>query len=163
MARSKMNDNRNAFLDMLAFSEGTLGRGDDGYNVLFGGKFFDGYGDHPRVRVYEVKDEFIRNNKKDYTTAAGRYQMLAWVFDAYKKLLNLPDFSPESQDAIAIRIIIERGAIKDVDEGRFADAVRKCKNIWASLPGAGYGQPERKVERLLAVYKERGGKVLDVV
>ncbi|MGC7995735.1 lysozyme, partial [Salmonella enterica] len=74
------------------------------------------------------------------STAAGRYQLLARYFDAYKKQLNLPDFSPASQDAIALQQIKERGALADVDAGRFDIAVGKVRNIWASLPGAGYGQ-----------------------
>ena len=50
------------------------------------------------------------------------------------------DFSPKSQDAVALQQIKERGALPMIDRGdiRQADC---CSNIWASLPGAGYGQP----------------------
>ena len=152
-----MEKNRQAFLDMIAKSEGTFGRGDNGYNVLFGGLLFSPYADHPRKKTYEKKDEFIRNGKKDYTTAAGRYQLLARYFDVYKKQLNLPDFSPASQDAIAIQQITECKALADVDAGRIEQAIKKCRRIWASLPGAGYGQPEKKIEFLLAAYTKAGG------
>ena len=42
MARLKrISRNLNAFLDMIAFSEGTIGLGDDGYNKLVNpGGFF---------------------------------------------------------------------------------------------------------------------------
>ena len=152
-----MEPNRKAFLDMIAKSEGTAGRGDDGYNVLFGGLLFYSYTDHPRKKTYEKRDEFIRNGKKDFTTAAGRYQLLARYFDAYKKQLNLPDFSPASQDAIAIQQIKECKALADIDAGRIAQAIKKCRRIWASLPGAGYGQHENSIDYCLAAYKKAGG------
>jgi muramidase (phage lysozyme) len=151
--------NRQAFLDMIAKSEGTFGRGDNGYNVLFGGLLFNSYTDHPRVKTYEKRDEFIRNGKKDFTTAAGRYQLLARYFDAYKKKLKLPDFSPASQDAIAIQQIAECKALADVDAGRIAQAIKKCRRIWASLPGAGYGQHENSLDYCLAAYEKAGGTI----
>ena len=41
-----------AFLSTIAVSEGTFGEGDNGYNVLAGGKLFEGYADHPRVQMH---------------------------------------------------------------------------------------------------------------
>ena len=154
-----MEKNRQAFLDMIAKCEGTAGRGDNGYNVLFGGLLFYSYSDHPRIKTFEKHDEFIRNNKKDFTTAAGRYQLLARYFDAYKKKLKLPDFSPASQDAIAIQQINECKALDDVDAGRIAQAIKKCRRIWASLPGAGYGQHETTLNYCLAAYEKAGGTI----
>lgn len=146
-----MSVNVRAFLDMIAFSEGTLGRGDDGYNVLVGGKLFTGYADHPRqvVDLGRIK-----------STAAGRYQILARYYDAYKKLLNLPDFGRGSQDAIATKMIREQDAMADVETGRFDIAVQKCANIWASLPGANYGQHENKLADLKSAYIKAGGLVV---
>lgn len=145
-----MNQNRKAFLAMIAVSEGTKGHGDDGYNVIVGGDLFEGYADHPR--------RLITLNKKGLkSTAAGRYQLLSRYYDAYKRQLNLPDFSPASQDAIAIQQIKERKALDDVDAGRFELAVKKCRNIWASLPGAGYGQHENTIDYLKKAYVAAGG------
>ena len=144
---------------MIAYSEGTAGHGDDGYNVLFGGKLFASYEDHPRVRTYEKKDEFIKNGKRDYTTAAGRYQLLSRYFDVYSQNLDLEDFSPESQDQIAIQQIRECKALKDIEAGKFTVAVSKVRRIWASFPGAGYGQPERSIAKLEEVYKKSGGLI----
>jgi len=146
-----MNSNRKAFLDMIATSEGTIGHGDNGYNVDVGGKLFQGYADHPRI--------LVKLSPVLKSTAAGRYQLLSKYFDYYKKLLKLPDFSPDSQDAIAIQQIRECKALADVDEGRFDMAVQKCAHIWASLPGAGYNQHENKLEDLRAAYIEAGGVV----
>ena len=62
---------------MIAVSEGTAGKGDDGYNVIVGGALFQGYNDHPRKLVW------IRQGLA--STAAGRYQLLKRYYDAYKK------------------------------------------------------------------------------
>ena len=144
-----------AFLDMLGFSEGTddarQPTRDHGYDVLVGGRLFNSYADHPRVLV-----DLPRLGIK--STAAGRYQLLARWYDPYRRLLKLPDFSPASQDAIALQQIRERGALADIQAGRLREAITKCRNIWASLPGAGYGQHEHTFEQLRARYLLCGGK-----
>lgn len=156
MTRMVMDPNLSAFLDMLAVSEGTDNgkqpTNDSGYDVLVGGGLFDSYEDHPRKLV-----DLPRLGIK--STAAGRYQLLSRYFDAYKKQLNLPDFSPESQDAIALQQIKECRAIDLIKGGRVDEAISRCKRIWASLPGAGYGQHENKLETLVAAFKAAGGEM----
>lgn len=145
-----------AFLDMIAFSEGTdNGRqrtNNHGYDVLVGGGLFTGYADHPRQLVALPKLGIK-------STAAGRYQLLSRYYDSYKKTLRLNDFSPLSQDLIAIQQIRERKALQLIQAGQFEQAVRQVRNIWASLPGAGYGQHEHKLDNLLAAYRKAGGTV----
>lgn len=145
-----MNNNVKAFLDMIAFSEGTKGKGHDGYNVIVGGELFDSYLTHPNKRVWIERIG-------QYSTAAGRYQLLNRYWVSYKNSLKLTDFSPQSQDEIAIQQIKECGAYHDIIDGNVAIAINKCSRIWASLPGAGYGQHENKEERLIATYLECGG------
>jgi muramidase (phage lysozyme) len=77
----------------------------------------------------------------------------------YRSQLVLPDFGPASQDRWALQLIKERRALDDIEAGRFADAVSKCRNIWASLPGAGYGQHENKIAYLEAAYVAAGGRL----
>lgn len=148
--------NVQAFLDMLAWSEGTdNGRQptrDRGYDVIVGGQLFRNYADHPRVLVDLPK-------LRIQSTAAGRYQLLRRYYDAYRKTLNLRDFSPLSQDLIALQQIRERGALQLIQAGKITEAIAKVRNIWASLPGAGYGQHEQKLDRLLDVYRQAGGEV----
>lgn len=143
-----------AFLDMLAWSEGTdhprQRSNDRGYDVIVGGELFSSYRDHPR-RVVTLPRLGIKS------TAAGRYQLLARFWPHYRDLLELDDFGPYSQDLVAIQLIREQRAIGDVKAGRIVPAIEKCRNIWASLPGAGYGQHEHKLEALLAEYKRAGG------
>jgi muramidase (phage lysozyme) len=148
-----MNGNRKAFLDMIAYAEGTAHLGDRGYNVLVGGKLFEGYADHPRKTVQIAP--------KLKSSAAGRYQILMRYFDVYRALLGLPDFSPESQDRIAIAMIRECRALDDVDCGRVMQAVRKCRSRWASFPGAGYHQRERAMEDLLRAFRGAGGIICE--
>lgn len=146
-----MNSNLKAFLDMIAVSEGTKGHGNNGYNVIVGGSLFSDYSTHPRKLVW------VRPGLA--STAAGRYQLLAKYWDAYSKQLGLKDFSPASQDAIAIQQIKERHALEDIEKGYISIAIDKVKNIWASLPGAGYGQHENTLSGLIAAYKTAGGTV----
>lgn len=138
--------NLRAFLDMIAFAEGTSGA--NGYRMLFGGTLFDSYAEHPRVYV-PFRDTT--------TSAAGRYQILWRTWKVLKDRLSLPDFSPASQDAAAVELIRERGALNDVYAGRVAQAVEKVARVWASLPGAGYNQPERKLASLVSAFQQAGG------
>lgn len=138
---------------MLAWSEigpQLLASSDDGYNVKVGGGIFQGYADHPRELVE------VRPGLK--STAAGRYQILSKYWDHYKQALGLPDFGPASQDRYALQQILEQGALEDVVAGRFDTAVQKVSNIWASLPGAGYGQRENAIAALRQAYTNAGGK-----
>lgn len=151
------NVQRKAFLDMIAYSEGTdNGRQptkDRGYDVIVGGKLFSDYSKHPGV--------YVKLNSKLTSSAAGRYQVLEKFAKHYMKQLGLPDFGPASQDKIALQLIRECKALADIDEGRIHEAIRKCRSRWASLPGAGYGQHEQKIEKLIEVFKKAGGVVLD--
>lgn len=152
-----MTPNQQAFLDMIAVSE--LGRpliaiSDRGYNVIVGSTaqhpdLFSSYADHPR--------KLVDLGHGLYSTAAGRYQLLARYYDVYKRQLDLPDFSPASQDAIALQQIREREALDLIERGAFAAAVQRCSNIWASLPGNTYGQHQNDIAMLQEVYQQAGG------
>ncbi len=147
-----ISPNLSAFLDMIAFSEGTPRYGhDDGYNVIVGGSLFDSYADHPRKLIE------LRPGLK--STAAGRYQLLSRFWDVYKHDLKLPDFSPESQDKVAIQQIRECHALPLIEAGTFEEAVSRCRHIWASFPGAGYLQRENKLSDLIAAFVKAGGAI----
>jgi muramidase (phage lysozyme) len=148
--------NRVAFLDMIAFSEigaQLLALSDDGYNVLVGSTpakplLLKSYADHPNVL-----------NAALHSTAAGRYQILYRWWRIYKAQMFLRDFSPISQDRYALQQLKEHGALPYIDSGRIELAVSKCANVWASLPGAGYGQHENQLAHLQAAYQAAGGEV----
>ena len=152
-----MNKNLEAFLCMIAWAEigpEMLAESDQGYRILVGSlpgrvKLFTDYSDHPR--------KMMRLTPTLRSTAAGRYQILMRTYDHYRALLKLPDFSPASQDAIAVQLIKERRALQDIYDGKIVEAIGKVKNIWASLPGAGYEQREHRIEPLLIAYRAAGG------
>lgn len=150
--------NMAAFLDTLGFSEGTttVAGSDDGYNVNVGGELFAGYDQHPRRAVL---------TRWGLSDAAGRYQIMAAIpgrirtdtWDWASRACGVTDFSPLSQDKVAAYLVVRRGALPDLVQGRFRTAVAKCRHEWASLPGAGYGQREHELETLLAKYIAFGG------
>ena len=147
-----------AYLDTIAWCEGTSTSKytkNNGYDIIVDGldspKRFDDYSKHPEILVHV--------NGKLYSTAAGRYQLLKKYWIAYSKLLKLPDFSPASQDAIAIQQIRERRALDLINSGKIEAAVKATNNIWASLPGSPYGQRTRTMQEFIAKFKECGGTI----
>ena len=75
----------------------------------------------------------------------------------YKALLKLLDFSPISQDLVALQHIRECRALPDALVGRIETAISKCLNIWTSFHDAGYDQREHRLEDLLKQYRLRTG------
>lgn len=144
-----------AFLDMLAHAEGTprFGR-EDGYDVIVGGGTFDSYHDHPRQLVWLPAYEI-------HSSAAGRYQFLTRTWDDLAERFDLPDFSPVSQDLGAVHLIRQCKALSLIHDGRIREAIHACRKIWASLPGAGYGQRELETDDLIQVYHDAGGVSVD--
>ena len=63
---------------------------------------------------------------------------------------------------MALQQIKERGALPMIDRGDIRQAIDRCSNIWASLPGAGYGQFEPGSDSLIAKFKEAGGTVREI-
>jgi len=148
-----MSRNEKAFLDMLAVSElgyELLNNSDDGYNILVGGGKFDSYAAHPNKLIWLPSLGIS-------STAAGRYQILHRNAVSYSKLLGLEDFGHFSQDMIALQMIRERKALPLINAGRIPEAIAAVKNIWASLPGAGYNQHENKLEMLLKAFTDSNG------
>lgn len=154
-----------AFLTMIEAAEGTARGGRDPYRTCFGYRHtLASFKDHP-ASTGEWKGERLPDHTCAgaglgpgcVSTAAGRYQIIRPTWVKCKAALGLPDFSPASQDKAALYLIKGRRALDDVQAGRFAQAVEKCRAEWASLPGAGYGQPERKLTDLQAAYVNAGG------
>ena len=169
MTRLSANDaggaNVVAFLDMIAASE--LGANllnadtDDGYRVIVGSTsmrpiLISCYAQHPRI---EVRTPF------GWSDAAGRFQIMAAspnrirsaTWDWASHAVGVTDFAPIAQDKVCIELIDHRGALDLVKAGRIPDALTKCRQEWASLPGAGYGQRENDRDRLVAIYQSAGG------
>jgi len=144
-----------AFLDTIAWSEGTstspLTR-NRGYDVkvtgVEGPSVFTSYSDHPFASGGSV---LVRTEPRLVSTAAGRYQLLARYWHVYRVQLELYDYSPASQDAVALQQMKERGV---TDIGDIGAAIHACNNIWASFPGNNYGQGGHSIDKLISKYQE---------
>lgn len=109
-----------AFLEALSASEGA------NYNTIVGGKTFDDYSRHPdRVGVITGDGP---------STAAGRYQITKSTYDDIAPGLGITDFSPESQDRLAIELMRRKGALDDIMNGDIDAAVAKLGGTWQGLP-----------------------------
>ncbi|SFZ83217.1 glycoside hydrolase family 24 protein [Tenacibaculum maritimum] len=153
-----------AFLRVIQWAEGTEKSGDLGYKTLYSHETFNDYSTHPDNKITAGK----------YTSsAAGAYQIMGFTHkrlsgyklikkknlkgqtyyvasDDYKesrdliKKYNIPDFSPESQDKLAVIILkhYRKGILDLIIEDK--EILKACKdyasNEWASLPPSQHGQ-----------------------
>lgn len=139
-----------AFLDTIAVSEGTAGKGDDGYNVMVGGGLFTSYAEHPTTKIWLPRYRF-------WSSAAGRYQFISATWESIKDRLGLPDFGPVSQDEACVQLLKDCGAYTRIVAGDFDGAVHAAAATWASFPGNSYGQRENRLDFLRGAYIKAGG------
>ncbi|NJN88904.1 MAG: peptidoglycan DD-metalloendopeptidase family protein [Leptolyngbyaceae cyanobacterium SL_5_14] len=126
--------NMKAFLDMISLAEGTNTYPNSGYNTRFGGSQFGSYSTHPGTL--------------NGFSAAGRYQVLKATFEGFQRQGLIDDFTPESQDNIAIALIEERGHTGLVESGNVAGALNALDNVWTSFQVKPHSE-------LIAFYNER--------
>jgi len=72
-------------LDAIAMAEGTT---EHGYNTMFGGGRIDDLSDHPRKKLPFTQTD----GKRNYSSAAGKYQFLEGTWDDAANQLGLSDF-----------------------------------------------------------------------
>jgi len=152
-----MTRNQKAWLEMIAYAEcgyALLDVSDNGYNVLCSSTaarpylFYD-YSKHPR--------KYMQFSARITSSAAGRYQFL---YDTWLDLVNatgLSDFSPTTQDIMALKLADQKGAMPYILQGFIEEALWRCRNIWASFPGNNYGQGGKSLDQLLLAYYRAGG------
>lgn len=112
-----------------------------GYNVMYGGKRFASFDDHPRV--YTPIQSGPNQGKK--SSAAGRPQFLADTWDKVAAKHGFEDFSPINQDRGAWSLANDtykaktgRDLLADLKQGGGAAAARAgqvLRGVWTSLPG----------------------------
>lgn len=164
-----VNDDRNlrAFLYMIRAAEHEP-RFSDGerYGLFYSSIPFTDYSEHPaitgEVKPVRLPDRFCAPaglRPPCYSTAAGAYQIIRPTWQRVRAAGSwgprLPDFSPASQDEAARRLLIERGALADVQGGNVIEAVRKVAPVWASLPGSTAQQGGHSMSHIAALF-ERG-------
>jgi muramidase (phage lysozyme) len=139
-----MLDNANVrkFLDFLGKAEGA------DYNVIVGGSKFEDFTKHPNIVGLRTKE--------GPSTAAGKYQITNQTYRDFAPKLGITDFSPESQDRIAVAIMERHGALQDVVKGDYNAAIGKLGGRWASLPSSPYSQPKKSQEWVNAMLGTEG-------
>ena len=132
VAQGVVPSKHRALLDTIAYTEGTRGRGKDGYNVTFAYRYFSSCAKHPNMRVC---------SGRYCSTAAGRYQFLKTTWDG----LGMPTFTPDNQDKGAMKLVSRRGVTaatgRAMTATEFTNAMNRLSYEWASLPPGRYGQP----------------------
>ena len=143
---------------MLAWSEGTdNGRQtrNHGYDVIVGGELFTDYSDHPHQTCH-AKPKTQINRRRTLPASFPLVGCLPQAKAAQKTTLRKVRtlWHCSRLRSVALYYLVDRGDIRQ--------AIDRCSNIWASLPGAGYGQFEHKADSLIAKFKEAGGTVREI-
>ena len=131
----EINNQRKAFLDMLAWSEGT----DNGRQKTRNHGYDVSQAESYLLITWSPSQTCHAKPKNSNQQAPDATSFFSRWWDAYRKQFGLKDF-PKSQDAVALQQIKERGALPMIDRGDIRQAIDRCSNIWASLPGAGVYQ-----------------------
>jgi muramidase (phage lysozyme) len=149
--------NVKAFLDAIAESEGGNYQAKYGYGWAPGfktGKWtFTDESTHPGVGY------------GGSTSASGRYQINIATWREYSGKMALTDFTPHTQDLIAVDILRTLGVIEKIKAGDIPGAMPKAATRWAALPeGPGKAnhyppQPYVEYSAFLASYESAGGIV----
>jgi muramidase (phage lysozyme) len=132
------------------------------YGMFYGNVPFFDFSEHPIL-----SGELTPTKLPDYlcraagysagcvTTAAGAYQITAptWKeFRAASKGYFLHDFSRESQDECARRILEATGALALLAAGNVPAAITRASSRWASLPGSTAKQNPLEMDAVMAFY-----------
>jgi len=119
--------NVKAFLKLIRYAEHGS-ESDRVYYKLYGGKReFTDTSTHPLEEPIEAWGS--------KSTAAGAYQILNGTWYEAKKRGIASDFTPFSQDKIAIWLLHTKGAMKHVTSGDVEKAIVAVRGTWVSLPG----------------------------
>ncbi|MUG91752.1 lysozyme [Scytonema sp. UIC 10036] len=149
VSTSSYSPRLSAFLATIRWAETGTSEPESYRKLVFNGTF-DDFSTHP-----QKKQCAPINGKRVCSTAAGAYQMLNRSWQDLAPKLNLKDFSPASQDKMAIEYIRRNNALNDVEAGRFDSAVYKVRKVWASLPNNNYGQNPKSIDQLRSYYQQQ--------
>lgn len=113
--------NVRALLDVIAEAE------KGAYNILYGEKTFDDFTKFPGKVPDKTKGE-------KGSSASGRYQITIGTHKDLSDALGLSDFSPKTQDLMAVHFLDTLGALKALESGRLETAVGLAAKRWNALP-----------------------------
>ena len=157
--------NVKAFLYMLQSSEHAYPQDVNNgaaYGTFYGGSRFTDFSDHPvntgekvGVRLSDARCKASGFKPGCVSTAAGAYQFIKPTWDRIRAIApRLPDFSPESQDAAAVRLLDSIGALELIQSGDIEAAIAKSSKTWASLPGSKAQQNPRQLAFVIDRFNE---------
>jgi len=121
-----------------------------GYQTMFTGRKFTDMSKHPEKINYGIV-----NGKRTGSDAAGAYQYLSTTWKPYADQLKITDFSPTSQDRVALKHIRALGV--DPSQLLTREIIDKLSGTWASFPTlatgtSAYDQGGKRFEQLLRYY-----------
>lgn len=131
-----VDENRAIFLAMIRRFEAN-----DRYDVMYGNRPIASFADHPR-QYWPIN---LPGYEGKTSSAAGAYQFIVSTWDEQRKRTPVPDFSPQSQDIMALGLLAYDGALPYIDRGDFETATRIASRRWASLPYSKAGQNPQTV------------------
>ena len=138
--------NRNVLAFLRAIRAGESSQGEEAYNMLVYGGSFSDFSTHPKVM------KPIPGSKL-FTSAAGAYQITYSTWKWLHLLAGVSDFSPRSQDLMAVAYLRKLGALADIVDGNYADAVSKCRDVWEAIT------VPKLLARMDAAYVNYGGVI----
>lgn len=118
------NDNVKAFL--RAIRAGESSQEPEAYTMLVYGGNFDDFSTHPKV-FKPIEGSHL------FTSAAGAYQITYSTWKWLHLLAGVDDFTPHSQDKMAVAYLRKLGALTDIIAGRYDAAIEKCKGVWEAI------------------------------
>ncbi len=128
----------------------------DPYRSLVGGGFMDSFADHPGNLGWQG----IPLPNGLHATSAGAYQITKTTWNTWiQPRLQLPDFSPASQDAAAIEILRAKraGAYDAVIKGEFTRALLALRLEWEAFDKMLKGAYHITLDQARQIYVAAGG------
>jgi lysozyme len=135
------NGNITAFLAVIRAGESS-----NNYGAYVGGGSFTDFSHHPALPPTNWP------GIPGPSHACGAYQFEPGTWLECQKALNLPDFSPASQDAAAIYLLQRRGAYTAIQNSDIQSACDLLKNEWQM-----FTQAKWSVANVTATYQANGG------
>lgn len=149
-----ISPNARRWLDVISFTEGTLGpQGRPRYDITFGYT--------PITNKLVAHPERLVSSGGHTSDAAGAYQFLSTTWKRVAPMVGAKDFGPRSQDLAALQLIRLRGVNPDRDPIS-PQTIARLAPEWASLPtlrGKSYwDQPVRSFKDIQRFVQNRGGR-----
>ena len=143
-----------AALEMISKSEGTNGDYSKMvYGVVISAPLFPQLVGQRNVSIPDFSSYpmiHVQVNSSGLTSwAAGKYQIMKDTYAWVAAKLGITDFSPHSQDLMAVELIRFRGAMDYILAGDIEGAIQNSLGLeWASIPGNSYGQGAHSIATL---------------